>query len=354
MAVVATTSVEGLINLVRRMRDYVNDPRIHAALFAEQPRFVRACSAMDMIEDTAQALRSYLALAVKDSDHGTSYLVVFGALQVLYVQQDAVFWLCECLGFPRDVARLAGPEKWIHGPGNDRLSKVRSLRNSSIGHPVWRNKGPESERGSYFIIQMSLSTSGFQLAASNASGDRDYTDVDIPHLVNVQVQELEAVLKRALEEISEAERAHRERFTGQRLEMTFAGLSHPIEKMHQAVREETFRPVGMYGVEAVQRSLHVFRERLAEHGEPFREDLEFIYGQLNTALSRLTEFYNRRQDDHDLADILATFVGDRINELRDWARSLDEDYELSPVNADLATPTAAVTLVPRPDGENTS
>jgi hypothetical protein len=39
------------------------------------------------------------------------------------------------------------------------------LRNSSIGHPVWRNKGPESERGSYFIIQMSLSTSGFQLAA---------------------------------------------------------------------------------------------------------------------------------------------------------------------------------------------
>jgi hypothetical protein len=121
--------------------------------------------------------------------------------------------------------------------------------------------------------------------------------VDIPHLVNVQVQEMEAVLKRALEEISEAERAHRERFTGQRLEMTFAGLSHPMEKMHQAVREETFRPVGMYGVEAVQRSLYVFKERLAERGEPFREDLELIYGQLNAALSRLTEFYNRRQDD---------------------------------------------------------
>ena len=253
------------------------------------------------------------------------------------------------------MARLAGPDKWIHGPGNDRLSKVRSLRNSSIGHPVWRNKGPESERGSYFIIQMSLRASGFQLASSNAAGDRNHTNVNIPNLVRVQIQELEAVLKRALDEISEAARAHRNRFKGQRLEMTFASLSHPMEKMHQAVREETFRPVGLYGVEAVQRSMHVFREKLAERGEPFREDLDLIYGQLTGALSRLAEFYNRREDDHQLAGILATFVGDHINELREWARSLDEDYEPSPADADLSTPGVTVTLVPRPeDGEDTT
>jgi hypothetical protein len=34
---------------------------------------------------------------------------------------------------------------------------------------------------------------------------------------------------------------------------------------------------------------------------------------------RLTDFYNRREDDPALADILATFVVDRINELREWA-----------------------------------
>lgn len=325
----STTNVEGLLDLVHRVRDYVNDARVHAALFADRPRYFRACSAMDMIEDTAQGLRSYLSLAANDSDDGTSYLVVFGALQVLYVQQDAAFWLCEALGFPRSVARLTGPEKWIHGPGNDRLSEVRSLRNSSIGHPVWRNRGPESERGSYFISQMSLSASGFQLAASNAAGDRTYTTVNILALVRDQIQELEAVLKRALDELSEAERAHRDQFKGQQLELTFGGLSHPMEKMHQAVREETFRPIGMYGVEAVQTSMNVFRERLAERGEPFREDLELIYGQLNSALSRLVDFYNRREDDRELADILATFVGDRINELREWARSLDDDYEPS-------------------------
>jgi hypothetical protein len=39
---------------------------------------------------------------------------------------------------------------------------------------------------------------------------------------------------------------------------------------------------------------------------------------------------NRREDDHELADGLATFVGDRISGLRVRARSLDEDYELYP------------------------
>ncbi|MEI6669559.1 MAG: hypothetical protein WCP29_15525 [Acidobacteriota bacterium] len=38
---------------------------------------------------------------------------------------------------------------------------------------------------------------------------------------------------------------------------------------------------------------------------------------------------NRRNVDRELADILATFGGDRINELREWARLLDEDYESS-------------------------
>lgn len=332
MREVATTNVEGLIDLVRKVRDYVNDPRIHSLLFADQPRFSRSCSAMDMIGDTAQALRAYLAVPVSGADHGMSYLLVFGVLQVLYVQQDAVFWLCESLGFPRSVARLAGPEKWIHGPQNGHLSEVRSLRNSSIGHPVWRNRGPLSERGSYFINQMSLSTSGFQLAASTAAGERSTTNVDIRNLVHVQIQELEAVVKRALDEISEAERAHRDQFKGQRLELTFGGLSHPMEKMHQAVRDESFRTVGMYGVEAVQRSMILFKERLAERGEPFREDLNLIYGQLTFALARLTGFYNGHEDDREMAAILATFVGDRISELREWARSLDEDYETPSVD----------------------
>ena len=98
-----TINIERLIDLCDRIRDHVNQPRVHASLFADNTRFRQACSAMDMIGDTSQAVRAYAQLCTADVDKGTAYLVVFGALQVLYVQQDAVFWLCKSLGFPRAI-----------------------------------------------------------------------------------------------------------------------------------------------------------------------------------------------------------------------------------------------------------
>jgi hypothetical protein len=127
-------NVEQLIALCERIRwDYVNEPRVHASLFADNARFRQACSAMDMIDDTSQALRAYAELCNSDVDKGTAYLVVFGALQVLYVQQDAVFWLCKSLGFPQAIASRPSPDKWIHAHGNEQLSEVRNLRHSSVG-----------------------------------------------------------------------------------------------------------------------------------------------------------------------------------------------------------------------------
>ena len=117
--------------------------------FVDRPRFHRACSAMDMLGDTGQALRSYIHQCEGPVDIGSSYLLVSGALQVLYVQQDAAFWLCEALGAPRAVAQFSRPETWIRAAGNEYLAEVRDLRNSSVGHPVNRSQAPPAEQGSY-------------------------------------------------------------------------------------------------------------------------------------------------------------------------------------------------------------
>jgi hypothetical protein len=345
-------NVERLIDLCDRIRwDYVNKPRVHASLFPDNTGFRQACSAMDTIGDMCQALRAYGEICARgDADTGNAYLVVFGALQVLYVQQEAVFWLCKSLGFPKAIATKPTPDRWIHAPGNEQLSEVRNLRHSSVGHPVNRDKGLPEDRGSYFIVQMSLSVRGFKMLFADDAGQRRWIDVPVFDLIQMQIAELEIVLRSALDEIGVAEQQHRDRFKGQRLEMVFAGLGHPIEKLHEAVRDQTFRPVGMYGVEAVQRSMQTFRSKLEERAEPFREDLELIYGQLNAALSRLTDFYEGRADDRELADIFATFVADRIEELREWARSKDEDYD-PPADSEVDPTPIVNTLIPRPPDE---
>jgi hypothetical protein len=281
---------------------------------------------MDMLGDTCQALDAYLSLCTHGANKATSYLIVFGALQVLYVQQDAAYWLCRSLGYARDVAAFGGPDKWIHSPGYERLSEVRNLRNSSIGHPVNREKGLAKDRGSYFIVQMSLGARGFQMMARGETGSTRWISVPVLELVIAQTTSLASVFRSTLREVDDADRAHRETFRGECLEAMFLALSHPLEKMHQAVSEHSFRPVGIYGVESVQRTMAEFRRALEQRNEPFGDDLEYRFGRLNGALSRLTDFYQGRADDVELADILATFVTDRIDELRTWAREVDDEY----------------------------
>ena len=95
------------------------------------------------------------------------------------------------------------------------------------------------------IVSESLTqdTSGFALIAANDAGHVETIGVDIPRLVQTQVQELQAVLKRGLDELTETDREHRRRFKGQSLEIVFGGLEHPLEKLHEAVGDETFRQV---------------------------------------------------------------------------------------------------------------
>ncbi len=291
---------------------------------SDRARYLRLCSAMDMISDTSEALRAYLAMTHQGHDPGVSYLTVFGALQVLYVQQDAAADLCDCLGYPRDVVRAGS--QWVKLPDYAKLSEVRRLRAKSIGHPMNFHQGKGSPNASAFITRMSLSSAGFELRAIDHAGKRTTEHVNIPALVKAQLGILEVVLARALNEASADERKHREKFKEERLEQVFAGLGHPLEKLHDAVNDETFRPVGMYGVNAVRQTMRALQMKLHERNEPFRDGLAHIDRQLGGALSRLADFYEGRANDRELADILATFVGDRIDELRSWARSFDEDY----------------------------
>ena len=77
-----------LETLVSRMRDTVNAPRRHYSLIQQRNDFLLVCSAMDIIGDTIMALRSYVGR--DHDDQGQAYLEIFGVLQALTVQQDAV------------------------------------------------------------------------------------------------------------------------------------------------------------------------------------------------------------------------------------------------------------------------
>ena len=111
---------------VNKIRDFLNftSPRKKQALMQDSAMWYMLCSSMDIIEDMEFALESFLAEDTDGSDLGKKYLLVFGALQTLYVQQDGVRHLHDGLDIPYTMDPL--------------IKNIRDIRNDVAGHPTNR------------------------------------------------------------------------------------------------------------------------------------------------------------------------------------------------------------------------
>lgn len=103
---------------------------------------------MDIIDDVDSAMNAYLNNEFP-TDMGERYLRVYGAMQGLFIQQDALLDLIKGIHPAKDI-RL-----------NDVLKDIREARNASVGHPAQlKRKGALSAHG---IVQNSMCKDGFDL-----------------------------------------------------------------------------------------------------------------------------------------------------------------------------------------------
>src|SRR2546421_677723 len=134
--------------LSRWIRDYGHNPRHLSRLMSNRFIWHQLWTAMDIIDDVESAITAYVENEFP-SDLGEKYLRVYGALQGLFIQQDALLDLIKAI-HPARVIRL-----------NDVLKDIREARNASVGHPTNLNrKGALSAHG---IVQNSIHKNGFDL-----------------------------------------------------------------------------------------------------------------------------------------------------------------------------------------------
>ena len=80
----------------QKIRELVNKVIIRCILWQSGVPWDQLSSCLDVIEDTELAITAYLRREFGESTEGL-YLAVYGLLQALFVQQDAVINLCESL-----------------------------------------------------------------------------------------------------------------------------------------------------------------------------------------------------------------------------------------------------------------
>ena len=172
--------------LESELRDQINFTDLKATLTQQPARFNKLASALDLLGDTEMALEAFLGvhpdIEVEDSK-GDEYLTVYGALQAMFLQQDAFAHIHEALGVPFELDAT--------------LQEVRDIRNDSIGHPSNRRDG----QSFHFIVQVSLSRRGFQLVSFGLDDEPQYRHVDLWDLALRQNSSVVASLKELLKRL---------------------------------------------------------------------------------------------------------------------------------------------------------
>lgn len=302
-------------DLKQEVRNFINNLRKQHALLQDTAAWNMLCSCLDLIGDTELAIAAY-DQAHEPKDEGGKYLLVYGILQTLFIEQDAVRNLCEALG----ISYTADPL----------LEQIREIRNDSIGHPTKRGGG--KGKAFSFISRASLSKLGFDLMTTYPDGQSPlFRHVKIPSLIESQQVILAQTLTAALKELMKEEAEHKAMFKSDHVQDDFPKVLHYyFEKVYEAIHGNTPAEFGSTHIKLIAEAIEAFKAKLDKRGIlKAYNSVTYLLELLDYPISQLSEYFTQPNSSalgNKSAYIFAFFVERQLEELKGIAVEIDEQY----------------------------
>lgn len=303
-----------------QIRDYINNPRKHYELRQNKALFSQLCSSLDVIGDTEEAIAAFKAKEFGDSK-AAHYLAVYGLLQAIYVQQDAVNNLCESLGIPERI------NKYL------KLKEIREIRNDTVGHPTRRDKQKGRPSSYHHISRMSLNQTGFKLASFFSDGTSQFRSINIPELIEEQRRFISEILSTLIANLEAEEKAHKEKFCMEKLVDIFPDtLVYNFEKIFEGIFREDNAEFAALNLEQVSEVTHNFRKAIGRRNMDFYESLEDDYNRIEHTIAHLGQYFRSKMTsekseiEEPTAHIFATFLHSQVDNLKQYANQIDNEY----------------------------
>jgi hypothetical protein len=308
--------MQGIDELEQQIRDFINNPRKRHNLMRDTAAWNMLCSCLDTVGDTDLAISAYEQSSNPTSVAAT-YLLVYGILQALFIQQDAVENLCQALVIDYKPDRL--------------LKEIRDVRNDSTGHPTKRGGGKGQAYN--FIGRSSLTKEGFDLMTTYPDERHPlFRHVSIESLIKDQRELVQKALTEVLARLKAEVANHRAKYRDQRLQDVFPPtLGYYFQKIGGAIDGREPGDFGTMHIQLVADVINAFKERMKERGilqayDPVVDLIELI----EYPVQELTGYFsgsNGSTLNTKSAHIFAFFVYKHIEELKDMAKEIDEDYQ---------------------------
>jgi hypothetical protein len=304
-------------DLEERIREFINTGRRQSSLLKDSAAWNKLCSSLDIVGDTQLAIEAHPKLCRVKGD-GESYLIVYGVLQAMLLQQDAIKHIGNALNIKVKLPK--------------QLEDIRVIRNSAAGHPAHQKENGLSK--SSFITRMSLSPASFQLTTVY-SGDKDYEfhQISIPSLIETQEQYVYEVMLGVVKELERQEMEHRKKHQETKLADSFPQTTrYHISKIIEATSSSDRYPLGGANIKMIEGFLDAFKQELTKREEwGVYDSINYHFELIEYPLGRLKGYFNGNDPMNEKdAYIFASFVSAQVDELKTIAQELDNEYESSP------------------------
>lgn len=314
----------GLYERTDSIRRLINVPWKQSVLSRMRRSWLQSCSALDVIGDAELAIEAYLQAGLGQHD-GSRYLAVYGLLQALYTQQDAVSHLCRAL----QTKKVAISPDWHEYPA---IRSIRNVRNAAIGHPT--EVGRKEPFSYHFISRVTLTHHGFDLRSSYSDGGEGWQTVSLHDLIGEQVHHLAGILDAVIDELTVEAADHRAKFKGEEMVNVFPpSLPYGFQNLLQATYQEPDRArvaMAKTAVGQITEVLHAFSEAASRRN--LAETLHLDWTHEEHALTVLGAYFDHLlageepNVDYRTAHIFVSFLESQIDRLRQTASEIDEDF----------------------------
>jgi hypothetical protein len=310
--------IESLISqindLEEAVRQHTSIHRYQVDLIKDSSTWNQICSSLDVIGDTVYAISSYEE-ADFPSDPGLQYIYIYGLLQSLFLQQDALRHLSEAFAISYNPSRV--------------LLNIRGIRNASTGHPTKQN-----QKGTRFynhISRVTMSKVGFDLLRYSEARNFDLINVDIPTMIRDQLSEIITGYKEIADKLSEADKMHKEKFKESRLQDVFpSAMSYFFEKIGQGIRAHSpgDRDFGKGNLKHVKDIYEQFETALKERNE-LSDYTKFDLNEYHHAIKRIEEYFADQSQEMEESDgrIYLSYIRKEHENFVQLAQEIDENYQ---------------------------
>jgi hypothetical protein len=313
----AELEISRLINIIgHKLEDF---PRRSRLLLSDK-KWLRIWSCYSTIEDADEAIAAFLIASEPDNSQiGLWILKVYGFLQSLFVQQDAIASLIEEL-VPDEVTTEFVPKN------NNELDHIRQIRNDIAGHPTNRQNKEFSFK---LNLRESSSTEIVYRRYSDVENDVDQIVVSILDLQDKQKRNLSAVLLKVIEALDLSEKEYKERFRDMCLTDILTELRYPwIPEMRLAVEQSDRRYQGIMVIDEILRRVGELRDTLQERQITLEgvDEYRIILEHSGEKLKRLFTKKDWNTTDMRDAEVYSFFIKAKYESLIEWAQEIDEYY----------------------------